>query len=220
MPDDLGSRKQAIVLSEERSRGRTRWYGLLWIIFVILGIVTGVYQIRHAADGNDFPKIRVSRLIGRYHLQVGTIPADIQAGHGHLAIDVRTADLLPGQSNAVRWRLGAGPRGPLRERAVTDARVSFSAIGPDGVRVGPVPAQNSASDPEYYDAPLNLAPPGSWRVAVAIKSKLGDVHLNIPLVVHPDVLAWGVIWDWTLWLLVPFASLLFSVYEERRRREH
>lgn len=181
-----------------------------------VGALAAIHQARVAPDGNDFPAVGTDQIVGRYHLQVGTIPAVIQMGHGHLAIDVRTAAQLPSASGAVSWRAGRGPGGLRREQAVPNVRVRLSAVGPGGLSTGPFEARNSAREPQYYDAALDLPRPGLWHVAVAVTGPLGRAQTELSLTVVPPQPAWESIAEWWVWLLAGLAVLLLNHAEWRR----
>lgn len=179
------------------------------------GILVAVHQARRAADGNDFPEMRAMQIVGQYHLQIGTIPGTIQVGHGHLAVDVRTAARLPSASGAVSWRAGRGPQGPVSEQAVPNAQVRILATGPDGLRAGPFLARNSATEPEYYDAPLDLPHAGLWHLVISVRGPLGPAHIALPLRVRNHRPAWGTISGWLLWLSAALAVILLNLAERR-----
>ena len=118
------------------------------------------------ANGGTRPVV-TNKTVGPYKLQVGIFPSKPRVGNLHLSIMVEDA---------------------VRGQPLADATVFVSLAGPAGAtNVGPVPANNTPQNPQFYDVNMPLDMIGSWTLTLETNSNLGQASLDVPLeVAEPE----------------------------------
>jgi len=127
-------------------------------------LISGVETAQ--ANGGTRPVV-TNKTVGPYKLQVGIFPSKPSVGNLHLSIIVEDA---------------------ARGQPLADATVFVSLAGPAGpTNVGPMPANNTPQNPQFYDVNMPLDMIGNWTLTLETNSNLGQASLDVPLeVAEPE----------------------------------
>ena len=102
-----------------------------------------------------------NKQVGPYEIEVAILPGAPKVGNLHLSILVR--DLEQGSS-------------------ITDANALVMAAGPEGAtNVGPTPALNTQTTPQFYEADIPLDVVGAWTLSLDIDGGLGHESISLPI---------------------------------------
>jgi len=138
-------------------------YGARWQLSLMLAVAVAAAPAALYANGRVGQLVR--QIAGPYEIALGTIPDKPVVGILHLTLTVSDA---------------------ATKAPVLDADVTVAARGPDGDadEIGPLPAQNSARDPVFYDVSTAVDRIGAWTFTVSISSDLGDTSSDFVLQVR------------------------------------
>ena len=104
----------------------------------------------------------VTKSVGPYTLQIGTIPETPVVGNLHLTMSV--ADETSGAY-------------------IFDAVVTVAGTGPDVItpELGPFVAEKNPLDPTFYDISTSVDRVGIWTFTIDVSGELGDVSTEIDI---------------------------------------
>ena len=137
--------------------------GARWLLSLTLAVAVATAPVALYANGRVGQLVR--QIAGPYEIALGTIPDRPVVGVLHLTLTVSDA---------------------AAEAPILDADVTVAARGPDGDanEIGPLPAQNSARDPVFYDVSTEVDRIGAWTFTVSVSSDLGDASADFVLEVR------------------------------------
>ena len=134
-----------------------------WLLALLLTAAAAMLPTDAGANG------RVARLMKQiadpYEIALGTAPSTPVVGALHLTMTVTEVE-----------------SGTL----ILDADVTVAASGPgaDSVEIGPLTAENSLSNPMFYDLTTSVDRLGVWTFTVSVDSELGPASADFALEVQ------------------------------------
>lgn len=145
---------------------------------------------------------------GPYEISVGTIPSSPVVGAFHMTMNV--TDIA-------------------NEVPLIDADVTVSAVGPidpenpeaGPASLGPLHAENSPTDPIFYDINTVIDREGTWTFTVDVVADQGEASTEFPIEVVTSSPVTGIVTVVTLLVFVTIIGLSVRVYlrERGRRRQ-
>ena len=126
----------------------------------LVALALALWPVPAHANGAAVAIVK-NRQVGPYEIEVAILPGAPTVGDLHLSILVR--DLEQGNS-------------------ITDANALVMAVGPEGAtNVGPTPALNTQTTPQFYEADISLDVTGAWTLTLDIDGGLGRESISLPI---------------------------------------